>query len=46
MDRSGMDIGARFEYMLATGNLQTSTGLDLMQTSGYSIAAEKLNFFR
>jgi hypothetical protein len=41
-----MDIGARFEYMLATGNLQTSTGLDLMQVSGYTITAEKLNYFR
>eukprot|EP00299_Pterocystis_sp_00344_P015212 c7588_g1_i1.p1 GENE.c7588_g1_i1~~c7588_g1_i1.p1 ORF type:complete len:1139 (-),score=279.91 c7588_g1_i1:9-3035(-) len=45
-DKAAIDIGAKFEYMLATGNLQTSTGLDLMQTTGYSVTADKLNFFR
>ena len=34
------------EYFLATGNLVSNTGLDLQQTSGYTIVAEKLNFFR
>jgi DNA-directed RNA polymerase I subunit RPA2 len=40
------DIGRRLEYFLATGNLVSSTGLGLMQTSGYCIIAEKLNFLR
>jgi DNA-directed RNA polymerase I subunit RPA2 len=34
------------EYFLATGNLISNTGLDLQQTSGYTIVAEKLNFYR
>lgn len=34
------------EYFLATGNLVSKTGLDLQQTSGYTIVAEKLNFYR
>lgn len=34
------------EYFLATGNLVSNSGLDLQQTSGYTIVAEKLNFYR
>ncbi|CAH1759612.1 3579_t:CDS:10 [Entrophospora sp. SA101] len=40
------DIGKKLSYFLATGNLISRTGLDLMQTSGYTIVAEKLNFYR
>lgn len=40
------DIGAKMQYFLATGNLVTPTGLDLQQASGYTIVAEKLNFYR
>ena len=40
------DIGRKLEYFLSTGNLVSNTGLDLQQTSGYTIIAEKLNFFR
>jgi DNA-directed RNA polymerase I subunit RPA2 len=40
------DIGKKMEYFLATGNLVSNTGLDLQQTSGYTIIAEKLNFYR
>jgi DNA-directed RNA polymerase I subunit RPA2 len=40
------DIGKKLEYFLATGNLVSNTGLDLQQTSGYTIVAEKLNFYR
>ena len=32
--------------ILATGNIVSSTGLDLMQVSGYTLVAEKLNFLR
>jgi DNA-directed RNA polymerase I subunit RPA2 len=39
-------VGKKFAYMLATGNIVSSTGLDLMQVSGYTIVAEKLNFLR
>ena len=31
---------------LSTGNIISSTGLDLMQVSGYTIVAERLNIFR
>jgi len=36
-------IGKKIEYLLATGNLKSVSGLDLMQSNGYSIIAERLN---
>ncbi|KAG9296178.1 hypothetical protein G9A89_014770 [Geosiphon pyriformis] len=39
-------IGQKLSYFLATGNLISNTGLDLSQSSGYTIVAEKLNFYR
>ncbi|KAH6563985.1 hypothetical protein BASA50_010979 [Batrachochytrium salamandrivorans] len=47
MKTSGVsDIGKKLEYFLATGNLISTSGLDLQQVSGYTIIAEKLNFYR
>lgn len=40
------DIGKKVNFFLATGNLVSPTGLDLQQTSGFTIIAEKLNFYR
>jgi len=40
------DVGRRFEYLLNTGNLTSRSGLDLQQTTGFSIVAERLNFMR
>ena len=40
------DMGAKMIYFLATGNLQSVSGLDLQQFTGYTIVAEKLNFLR
>lgn len=40
------DIGRKMEYLLSTGNLLSPTGLDLMQATGFSIVADKLNFLR
>jgi DNA-directed RNA polymerase I subunit RPA2 len=40
------DIGQKLHYFLATGNLVSTSGLDLQQTSGFTIVAEKLNFLR
>lgn len=34
------------QYFIVTGNLKSSSGLDLMQVSGYTIVAEKLNYMR
>ena len=40
------NIGKAIEYFLATGNLVSPTGLGLSQASGFTIVAEKLNYFR
>ena len=39
-------IGKKVAHLLSTGNIVSSSGLDLMQVSGYTIVAEKLNFLR
>ncbi|KAL9597375.1 MAG: hypothetical protein Q9219_005184 [cf. Caloplaca sp. 3 TL-2023] len=44
--RTNENIGSSVEYFLSTGNLVSSTGLDLQQTSGYTVVAEKINFYR
>nr|AOE43175.1 RNA polymerase I second largest subunit [Cavenderia deminutiva] len=41
-----INIGIRFESFLATGNLVSQSGLDIQQTSGFTIIAEKLNYLR
>lgn len=40
------DIGSGLQYFLSTGNLTSPSGLDLQQTAGYTVVAEKLNFLR
>lgn len=42
----GEDVGRAMEYFLSTGNLVSPTGLDLQQTAGFCVVAEKLNFYR
>lgn len=44
--KSNFDVGQKLAYFLATGNLVSPTGLDLQQTTGYTIVAEKLNYYR
>lgn len=39
-------LTARMDYWMATGNLQTETGLDLQQVAGYSVMAERINYLR
>jgi DNA-directed RNA polymerase I subunit RPA2 len=46
MKRNPVDVTRKMEYFLATGNLQSDTGLDLMQISGYTIVGERLNYMR
>lgn len=36
-------VGKKIEHLLATGNLKSRSGLDLMQNNGLSIIAERLN---
>ena len=44
--RTNENIGNALEYFMSTGNLQSPSGLDLQQTSGFTVVAEKLNFLR
>ena len=45
-DRNFSSVGSKIGTFLSTGNIVSSTGLDLMQVSGYTIVAERLNIFR
>ncbi|KAF2862252.1 beta and beta-prime subunits of DNA dependent RNA-polymerase [Piedraia hortae CBS 480.64] len=40
------NLGQALEYFLATGNLVSPSGLDLQQTTGFTVVAEKINFYR
>ncbi|KAK4170277.1 putative DNA-directed RNA polymerase I subunit RPA2 [Cladorrhinum sp. PSN259] len=44
--KTNENIGNALEYFLSTGNLQSPSGLDLQQVSGFTVVAEKLNFLR
>ncbi|OAL19401.1 hypothetical protein AYO20_11645 [Fonsecaea nubica] len=44
--RTNENIAGKLEYFLSTGNLVSQTGLDQSQVSGYTIMAEKINFYR
>lgn len=44
--RTNENIGQALEYFMSTGNLISPSGLDLQQTSGFTVVAEKLNFLR
>ena len=46
LGRTNENIGGLLEYFLSTGNLSSTSGLDLQQTSGFTIVAEKINFYR
>ncbi|OKL61570.1 DNA-directed RNA polymerase I subunit RPA2 [Talaromyces atroroseus] len=44
--RTNENIGGALEYFLSTGNLVSPTGLDMQQASGFTVVAEKINFYR
>lgn len=46
LSRTNENLGGAIEYFLTTGNLSSPTGLDLQQTSGFTVVAEKINFYR
>ena len=46
IQKTNFDIGQKLNYFLATGNLVSPSGLDLQQATGFTIMAEKLNFYR
>lgn len=40
------NIGQKLQYFLSTGNLISQSGLDLQQVLGYTVVADKINFYR
>lgn len=44
--RLNEDIGKKMQYFISTGNLISPTGLDLQQTTGFTVVAERINFHR
>jgi len=46
MERTAVGTGGKIHTFLSTGNVISSTGLDLMQVSGYTVVAERLNILR
>ncbi|XP_047136154.1 DNA-directed RNA polymerase I subunit RPA2 isoform X2 [Hydra vulgaris] len=44
--KKSIDIGKQMESFLATGNILSKSGLGLMQATGMSVVADKLNFMR
>ncbi|CAL1577099.1 unnamed protein product [Knipowitschia caucasica] len=42
----GTDVTKAFEYLLATGNLVSKSGLGMLQGTGLCVVADKLNFIR
>lgn len=44
--RACTEIDQKMEHFMATGNITSRSGLDLLQQSGYTIMADKLNFAR
>ncbi|OAF69426.1 RNA polymerase I subunit 2, partial [Intoshia linei] len=44
--RRSLNLTKSFEYLLATGNLQAKSNLALMQSSGLTVVADKLNYYR
>ncbi|KAA8495780.1 putative DNA-directed RNA polymerase I subunit RPA2 [Porphyridium purpureum] len=39
-------VGKKLEYFIATGNLESVSGLDLMDKAGFAVVAERINFLR
>lgn len=46
LGRTNEDIGKKMQYFISTGNLVSPTGLDLQQTTGFTVVAERINFHR
>ncbi|KAI9697098.1 MAG: DNA-directed RNA polymerase I subunit RPA2 [Bogoriella megaspora] len=46
LGQSSEGIGLSLENFISTGNVASTSGLDLQQASGYTVVAEKINYFR
>ena len=44
--RTNENLGQGLDYFMSTGNLVSPSGLDLQQVSGFTVVAEKINFYR
>jgi DNA-directed RNA polymerase I subunit RPA2 len=44
--RANENVAHSLDYFMSTGNLVSPSGLDQSQTSGFTIVAEKINFYR
>ncbi|KAK4533082.1 hypothetical protein CCYA_CCYA15G3939 [Cyanidiococcus yangmingshanensis] len=44
--RAGMRVGDRMQYMISTGNASLRDGAELLQQSGFSVVADRINFQR
>lgn len=44
--KADVNIGVKLETFLSTGNLNISCCSDLLQSSGFTIIAERVNFYR
>ncbi|KAI6918234.1 DNA-directed RNA polymerase I subunit, partial [Hortaea werneckii] len=44
--KTNENLGQGLDYFLSTGNLVSPSGLDLQQVSGFTVVAEKINFYR
>lgn len=44
--KTNENLGQALDYFLSTGNLVSPSGLDLQQISGFTVVAEKINFYR
>ncbi|MES1907747.1 MAG: hypothetical protein MHM6MM_000805 [Cercozoa sp. M6MM] len=42
----GGSVGHKIESLLSTGNLISSSGLDLMQVGGFAVVADRINYWR
>ena len=46
LKRVPWDVGGKMSTFIATGNNNSRSGLDLQQTAGFTVVAEKLNYYR
>ncbi|KAF7683249.1 DNA-directed RNA polymerase I subunit [Astathelohania contejeani] len=46
LEKVDFNIGNRIESFLATGNLSPNCASDILQTSGFVVVAEKINYYR
>ncbi len=46
LERTVSIVTNKMNYFMSTGTIKSNNSLDLMQTTGFTIIAEKLNYLR